>query len=433
MKSGLLLYLSLGLPILPMPAGVAAQAQGPKPASYTMTDLGTLPGGSFSQATLNSNNGLITGLSTVADGSQHAVVWAGGQIMDISSRGLGGPNSYALGITPGGIAAGTAESSGSDPYNENFCLFSTGVECLPITWQSGTGMTSLPLPGGNNGQAGPVNNRGQIVGIAETGTVDRDCPGTVAANGTGPQVLDFVPVVWDPGASQPRVLKLPGADTVGAALWINNNGQVVGTTGTCRNSYPPPICAGPHAVLWDRDGSVHDLGSLGGTANPAVEGVGNMAFAINDRDQIAGASALPGNQTVHAFLWSPRTGMQDLGTLQGDVWSAGLAINDTGEVVGASIDGPVATGNSRAVIWHNGQPTDLNAVVPAGTTLYALVAFGINNAGQIVGFGLDLNTFEIHGFIATPIAGNGGPAARGATNRISLPEEARKSLLRRLR
>lgn len=411
---------------------LGAEQAAPQAASYTVTDLGTLAGGNFSQATMNNNTGVITGVSTVADGSQHAVLWVAGQPFDMANPGLGGINSYSLGITPAGRAAGVAESSAVDPYNENFCGYFTGLNCLPFTWQTRTGMKALPLLGGNNGQAGPINTLGQIVGIAETGVVDPNCPGTVAANGTGPQVLDFAPVIWDPGASQPRALKLPGNDTVGAGLWINNHGQAVGTTGTCANSYPPPLCAGPHAVFWDSDGSVHNIGNLGGTANPDSIGVGNMAFAINDRGQVTGGSALPGNQTIHAFLWTQGAGMQDIGTVPGDPWSAGLAINDTGDIVGASIDGNLATGSPRAAIWHNGTPADLNALVPADTSLYMLVAFGINNAGQIVGFGVDLNTGEVHGFLATPISGNGGPAARGPMKHVLVSAAARNAVLRRM-
>ena len=49
-----------------------AIAQPPRPR-YTVTDIGTLPGGTFSQATFVNNNGLVTGISTVADGSMNNV------------------------------------------------------------------------------------------------------------------------------------------------------------------------------------------------------------------------------------------------------------------------------------------------------------------------------------------------------------------------
>ena len=412
----------LALAAATFPVLLSAQANSFTRAKYIVADLGTLPGGNFSQATLNNNIGLIAGLSNVDDGSQHAVVWLDKQIFDISQPGLGGPNSYASGITPYGRVAGVAESSNLDPYNENFCDYFTGLQCRPFAWQQGV-MTPLHLLGGNNGQAGPLNTSGQIVGMAETDTVDPDCPGTVAPNGTGPQVLDFEPVIWDSPHSKPRQLKLLHGDTVGAALWINDRGQAVGTTGTCQNSYPPPLCAGPHAVFWDADGSVHDLGNLGGTANPNITAVGNVAFAVNNRGRVTGLSALPGSQVVHAFLWSKETGkMLDLETAPGDLFNAGLAMNDEGDIVGASLDGPPPNGNARAVIWHNSQIADLNSLV-APTSIYLLTAFGINNAGQIVGFGFDMKTQEVHGFLAMPVTGDNGPAARGAIERPQLPPQ----------
>ena len=83
-------------------------------------------------------------------------------------------------------------------------------------------------------------------------------------------------------------------------------------------------------ALSSQDQSVawrHDLGNLGGTGDPAILGVGNVAFAINNQGQVAGVSALQDNKSFRAFLWSKRTGrMQSLGTLPGDVNSGGLAM-----------------------------------------------------------------------------------------------------------
>ena len=249
--------------------------------------------------------------------------------------------------------------------------------------------------------AGPVNSRGEVVGIAENNTRDPECPSTPAVNGTGPQVLDFEAVVWGPGQGQIRELSpLPG-NTVGMALGINDQGQVAGMSGSCANTIIPPFVAAPHAVLWEADGSVHDLGNLGGTVNTDLLSIGNAALAINNRGQVAGVSALPGNQSTHAFLWTKKTGIRDLGTLPGDVNSAGLAINDRGDVVGGSIDGDLASGNPRPFIWQNGVMSDLNDLIPADSPLYLLVAFWINDAGEIAGFGVT-GTGEIHAFLATP-------------------------------
>jgi probable HAF family extracellular repeat protein len=46
--------------------------------------------------------------------------------------------------------------------------------------------------------------------------------------------------------------------------------------------------------------------------------------------------------------------------------------------------------------------TVLNALIPADSPLYLLMAQAINSQGQIVGLGLT-NTGEVHGFLAKPI------------------------------
>lgn len=65
-----------------------------------------------------------------------------------------------------------------------------------------------------------LSNRGEVVGIAETGVRDPQCPSGVAVNGTGPQVLDFEAVVWGPRRGQIRMLTPLPADSVGIALGI---------------------------------------------------------------------------------------------------------------------------------------------------------------------------------------------------------------------
>ncbi len=157
-----------------------------------------------------------------------------------------------------------------------------------------------------------------------------------------------------------------------------------------------------HALLWRKGSGVPiDLGNLGGSFN-------NAAFAINERGQIIGASDLPGDTYQHAFLWQKGV-MSDLGTLPGDVVSAALGINNRGQITGVSDDG---NGHIRAFLWQNGVMTDLNSLIDPNSPLYLLHGYGINSAGEIVGLAVNMSSGEAHAFLAIPTSFGGGEALR---------------------
>ena len=170
----------------------AAQAQ----PQYKLTDLGP-SGNPFGQAAGIADNGLVAGFDTAPDGTSHSILWYQGKPIDISSPGLGGPNSGAGGVNLRDQVMGQAETSKKDPNNENFCAYFTGLQCLPYVWQFGV-FTPLPTLGGTNASFGAINNLGAVSGYAENKHRDPDCRPGVAINGTGPQVLDFEPVIWGP-------------------------------------------------------------------------------------------------------------------------------------------------------------------------------------------------------------------------------------------
>jgi probable HAF family extracellular repeat protein len=375
----------------------AALAIAQKP-SYTLTDLGPA-GNMFSQANQVNNNGFVAGLAMLPGGAEHSYMWYEGIYADIG--GLGGTNSAAGGVNNLGQVMGGAETTAKDLNNENFCGYGTGLQCLVYKWQNGI-VTALPTLGGTNANWGGINNAGEIAGVAETGVRDPKCPAVVASNGTGPQVLDYEPVIWGPGPDEIRQLPLPSGDTVGYAFAINDNGQAVGMTGTCATTTLPGPAASRHAVLWE-NGAITDLGNLGGTYNPAALGVGNVALNVNNKGQVVGSSAIRGSAHNHAFLWSREAGMQDLGTLPGDVMSAGFFINNRGEVVGASLAAPgPPTGTPRPFLWINGRMLDLTTLVPANSPLQLLPASSINDRGEISGFGVTSNG-EVHAYLLTPV------------------------------
>ncbi len=396
-------------------AGVAVYAQ-EEPTGYTLTDLGPL--GPAGQVLNISRNSVISGAVTVADGSDHAVLWHKRLMFDIGVHGLGGANSIAFGVNASSQAVGGAETDKPDPHAADFCGFkaygvsTSGAACVAFIWQNGI-MTPLATLGGYNGTASQINTVGEVAGETESATPDPDCP----------HKLQLKPVTWQNG----KVRELPTypGDPDGVAYAINDNGQVVGSTGTCKDFNPAlQLSIQPlHPRLWEPDGTVKDLGSLGGTGH----GFANLAINLNNLGHVVGLSDLAGDTVNHAFLWTHEKGMQDLGTLPGDIGSGAIAINDADEIVGLSLD---ADFNPRAFVWQAGVMTDLNTLV-SGTTLHLLFASALNSHGEIAGLAVDTHTGDLHGYLATPherAVAHEAASEPAVTSRSFKPEDARRLL-----
>jgi probable HAF family extracellular repeat protein len=170
---------------------------------------------------------------------------------------------------------------------------------------------------------------------------------------------------------------------------------VIGISGICQNAVGNQTAI--HALLWQH-GTVTNLGNLGGYA-------WNTPMALNNHGQIVGFSDLPGDQhganpNFHAFLWTQNRGIQDLGTLPGDAISEALGINDQGQVVGVSYGAGFT--NPRAFLWQDGVMTDLNTLIPSGSSLYLQAAQEINDLGEIVGQASDQTTGNAPAFLLIP-------------------------------
>ena len=398
MKSGLLLECSR--PVLPalltMTFALGAQAQGPH---YAVTDLGAL-GGGYSYAYGINNAGVVAGGAATAnqtDGySQTAALWYPG-LPPLNLGTLGGAecpacNSEAGGPNAAGVSPLLSETAESDPMNEDVCTFGTHKQCLAATWKNGT-LTALPLlSGGNNSQAFWINNHGEVAGFSETGVQDLTC-GSLNPS----QRLQIEGVVWEPGGRMRELRPLPG-DAISFALGINEKGQSVGVSGLCSNTnfplYINPGASEPHGVLWDEDGTPFDLGTLGSATF-------TVPAAINDQGEVVGASKIA-DGTVHPFYWTKETGMQDLGEPEG-AFATGIpcchTINNRGEIVGFSLglNGP------RAYLWKHGQMIDLNTAIPADSGWTLMFSESINDRGQIAGWGVNPGG-AVHGFLLRPLA-----------------------------
>jgi probable HAF family extracellular repeat protein len=154
-----------------------------------------------------------------------------------------------------------------------------------------------------------------------------------------------------------------------------------------------------HPFLWTPQSGIQDLGTLGYKSE-------SRALAINDLGWVVGES-LTVDLENHAFLWTPRHGMRDLGTLGGSE-SEAEGINNLGQVVGGSY---TDTGDFHAFLsTDKGKMADLGTLGGAFST-----AFDINDLGHVVGWS-STSSGEGHAFLWTP---EGGMQDLGALDGVS--------------
>jgi len=398
-----LFRISIATPFTLLAMSLSVIAQTPRhPVNfphYIVTDLGTLAAGNNSSAFDLNNVGWVAGSSNlVAGGPQHAFVWYGhGPLNDLGTLdGAACPqcNSAADGPNLLRETAIGSEISTPDPDGEDFCAYGTHLQCRGVVSRNGKLIALRNLPRGRNANAFGINDLGQLVGFSENGVRDTNC-----ANATPFQVFRFEAVMWEPSGQVRELSPLTRkGDTVAFALGMNDLGQAVGSSGTCATQGLPPLnVTGLHSVLWERNGSPTYLGTLGDATHTAF----NSASSINNHGEVVGTSQFT-DGTIHSFLWTRATGMQDLPPLPGafaTIAGCCRTINDRGDIGGFAVDGS----GLHAVVWIHKQIKDLNTLIPADSPLYLLTVDSINNSGEIVGQACVLpDCSQLHAFRATP-------------------------------
>lgn len=295
---------------------------------------------------------------------------AGSRVLDINNRGVvlayhhpGQTYLWQAGAQPQVFDAPAGYSLNAHAINDDGVavgqlIYSNNSNSTPVTWTATDGLKRIELRRHQHyGNVTAINNRGQIVGSALVkagqGWFTHALIGSVRLG------LDD-PMHTREGTSEARA--------------INNLGHAGGTAssaqGCCRN-----------AILMDRKGRVTQLGTL---AAPG-EDDDSAVIALNDADEAVGSSRVGG--ALHAFHWSPTTGMQPLRVGPGeDDWSMGLDINRHGQVVGNYSRGEV----SSSFYWDAEHgAVDLQALLDPADPLTAQTRIGnygarINDRGEIV-------------------------------------------------
>ena len=314
--------------------------------TYKVLDLGTL-GGDVSVATGINNNGQITGYSNLpGNQNYHAFVFDGtmhdiGTIFYDNAR-----DSVGVGINDSGRVAGYSGSYNYGvPYWRAF-LYDQDSEMMSAFYPD-YGYFYIT----NNSFVYDINNHGAIIGTTSG-----------------------ITWLYDNGMTIIPTLQTGYGATIPMALNDNNQITGSGTVDIYGNTH--------HAFLYE-NGAINDLGTLDGLDNSS----GND---INNQGQITGRIFNYDFLTSRAFIYENGT-MNTLDTggvgEQGNVWSVGKAINNSGQIVGSYglIDTP---GSDHAFLWENGMMHDLNDLLHQDYKNYVFDdAADINDDGWIVGGG----------------------------------------------
>jgi probable HAF family extracellular repeat protein len=303
----------------------------PAVTSYTLTDLGIFPGGSSSLAHGINAAGWVVGTADTASGEFHAFLFHDGLLQDLGT--LGGRTSLATALSGSGQVIGQAERA--DGAMHAFC------------WANGR-MADL----------GALSGRNSALHSFARGASDSALPGV----GSTESPRGVHAVLYTNGSLLDLDQPLGGRGSFASGM--NAAGALVGGVKTA---------AGATHAFQLLPGRLQDLGTLGGQNSSAT--------AINASGQVIGSAETAGG-AVHAFLWPGSGPLQDLGTLGGRN-SFAAAINSSGQIVGRSGS---AAGVTRAFIY-DGSLRDLNNLIPAGSGWELVDTTGINDSGQIVGFG----------------------------------------------
>jgi len=352
------------------------------PASYNITDLGTLGGTSSSANAINAA-GLITGGANTTAGVSHPYLWAAGGTDGVASN----PQMRDLGVLPGFVnGTGHALNDAGQVAGE---MIDANNHYDAFYWD-GAAMQDLGTLGGAYTIGYGINN-----GVANVHSVQVVGQSTTTAiNPDGSSVHHAF--LWQNGvmADLNNLIPANSGWELTTAFGINDSQRIVG--GGLHNGLQ-------RAFVWQVGSSIAptDLGILSGYA-------ASFGMAVNQGGQVAGNLGATG---TYPFLWTSGN-MTVLPLLHGTsgVSNRAFGLNNAAQaqVVGDTFDVNAAVPD-RALLWQNGKVIELTRQITTSAGWTNLnVARGINDDGKIVGSGTlaggQFATGPNHAFLMTPAA-----------------------------
>src|SRR5271170_3296343 len=289
-------------------------------------------------------------------------------------------NNVAVLNDRGGVSGGAAETLIPDPNAPQYWFDQQGDINYAFFWQDGFFASLGSLPGTNNSYSLWISANNVIAGGSENGQIDPSVP----------QLPEISAVTWRNGKIT-NLGNLPKGGYQSAAVSVNSWGEAVGVATNLvpdsssllplnQNLWPGvPYSYQLRAFIWDPKNGMQDLGTLG-------TGTDAEATAINERGQVIGDSytssapgVCPSGIATGAFIWDRTHGMVDLGNF-GGTCTIHNNLNNSGQVVGFST---VAGDNyQRGFLWNDGHLRNLRGSIGGKNT----GAIAINENGAAVGF-----------------------------------------------
>lgn len=284
--------------------------------------------------------------------------------------------------------------------NDSGVIAGTTSRHRAALWTEKKGTAQVPLPAGYRlAESIGINARAQLIGSA--------------TNDSSSRRLAFL-------YREGKLVLLPGLQSKATA--INDAGDIAGEANLPGNKISAP-------VLWKKQSLVGLGGCCGGTA-----------LGLNNHGQVVG-QVYDQHARYHAFLWDLNQGLQNIGPP--GVFSSAVTINDSGDVLIQQFapqksllysnrqltplslsakfpSRPRAMNQCDAIVGSFGpfadaehaflwDPVrgfrDLNDLIPKDSGWKLETATGINNHGQIVGWG-DFRHADNAGFLLIPVRQN---------------------------